>query len=106
MNEHILISGRDTLLVTIPLILMMFISAFRLDHVIATPKGSQKRRRPACGIDESGEHIVCDPDGRRSKTQRRARMEMQRSLPLQGTQPSRIARLEAEWEAGSADGRC
>jgi hypothetical protein len=72
MDQSILISGKDTLLLAIPLLLVVLASAFRLDHFIAAPKGSQNRRRAACGVDELGEEIFCDPDGRRSGTRRRS----------------------------------
>jgi hypothetical protein len=72
MDPSILISSKDTLLLAIPMLLMVFVSAFRLDHFIAAPKGSQNRRRAACGVDESGEEISCDPDGRRSRPRRRS----------------------------------
>jgi hypothetical protein len=68
MHEtDILISGRDVLLVAIPTCLMLFISVFRLDHFLATPRSNRMPRRAACGIDKSGEPILCDPDGRRSR---------------------------------------
>jgi hypothetical protein len=71
MDQSILLSSNDTLLLAIPLLLMVFLSAFRLDQVIARPKKSLIRRRPTCGVDESGEEIFCDPDGRRSGPRRR-----------------------------------
>jgi hypothetical protein len=71
MEQSILISGKDTLLLAFPLLLMVFISAFRLDRFVAAPKGSKKRFRPACGVDETGEEIICDPDGRRISPRRR-----------------------------------
>jgi hypothetical protein len=73
MDQNTLISGRDTILIAIPLLLMIFFSLFRLDQIIARPKRPQSRQRPACGIDESGELIVCDPDGRIAGTPRRKR---------------------------------
>jgi hypothetical protein len=67
MNEaQILLSNKDSFLVAIPFLIMLFISVFRLDQVIARPKGTQNRRRSACGVDDSGQLIMCDPDGRRS----------------------------------------
>jgi len=66
MNESILLSGRDTLLVAIPLVLCLVVSIFRLDRGIALPKGSLNRRRLACGLDAFGEPILRDPDGRLS----------------------------------------
>jgi hypothetical protein len=71
MNEtQILLSNRDSLLVAIPFLLMLFISVFRLDQIIAAPKGAQNRRRPSCGIDEFGDPILCDPDGKMITAQR------------------------------------
>jgi hypothetical protein len=72
MDQSVLLSGRDTLLIAVPLVLMIFISLFRLDQVIASPKASLQRRRPVCGIDESGEPILRDPDGRLSGPGRRS----------------------------------
>ena len=66
MDQHILISGRDSVLIAIPFVFLLLISAFRLDEVIAAPKGMLNRRRPSCGIDEFGEPIFRDPDGRLS----------------------------------------
>ena len=73
MDQHILLSGRDTLLVALPFVFMLLMSAFRLDHLIAAPKPLLNRRRPACGVDESGEPILRDPDGRHSGSRRRSR---------------------------------
>jgi hypothetical protein len=67
VDAHILISSRDTLLITIPFVLMLLISMFRLDEMIAAPRRSVGRRRSACGVDEFGEPILCDPDGRLSE---------------------------------------
>lgn len=72
MDQSTLLSSRDTLLIAIPLVLMLFFSAFRLDDVIAAPKASLKRRRPASGLDKYGEPILYDPDGRPSGTRRRS----------------------------------
>lgn len=66
MGENVLTSGRDTLLVAIPLVLCLVVSIFRLDRVIALPKGSLNQRRPTCGADEFGDPILRDPDGRLS----------------------------------------
>jgi|HubBroStandDraft_5_1064220.scaffolds.fasta_scaffold185158_2 hypothetical protein len=74
MDQSILISGKDTLLLAIPLVLAVLLSAFRLDQIITRPKGSLSRRRPPCGVDESGELFLCDPDGRPSGPSRRNRV--------------------------------
>lgn len=87
MDQHVLISGRDALLVAIPFIGLLLLSIFRLDHLIATPKAALNRRRPPCGVDEFGEPILCDPDGRLLATQRsRIRLETPQS-------PDRTKRL-------------
>jgi hypothetical protein len=74
MDQSILISSRDTLLIAIPVAFMLFMSVFRLDQIIATNKGSMDRRRPACGIDEFGEPILRDPDGQLSGPGRRKKV--------------------------------
>jgi hypothetical protein len=66
VDEHILISGRDTLLVAIPFVLMVVVGIFRLDRILGAPEFIPNRQRPACGIDEFGEPILRDPDGRLS----------------------------------------
>jgi hypothetical protein len=71
MEPHFLISNRDALLVAVPFILCLMASMFRLDRGIAQPKGSLSRRRPACGVDQFGEPILRDPDGKLSGPPRR-----------------------------------
>ena len=66
MDEHILISGRDTLLIAFPFVILLLFSVFRLGDSIASPKGTFGRRRPPCGTDQFGEPILRDPDGRLS----------------------------------------
>lgn len=64
MDEtHILISGRDNLLAAIPFFVLLFLSIFRLDQIIAAPRKSVSGLRHRCGLDEKGEEILCDPDG-------------------------------------------
>jgi hypothetical protein len=66
MHEVFLSTGRDSLLVGVPLILLLLIGLFRLDEVFAKPKRRLKRRRPAYSMDEDGEPVLSDPDGRLS----------------------------------------
>jgi hypothetical protein len=70
MHETILTSGRDTVLVAIPFALMVFMTVFRLDEAIATPKRSLNGRRLGCGLDEYGEPVLRDPDGQVAKLRR------------------------------------
>jgi hypothetical protein len=64
MHRMILSSGRDTLLVAIPFVVMLLITIFRLDEALSTSQGAIKRRRSVCGTDEEGEPVLRDPDGR------------------------------------------
>jgi hypothetical protein len=66
MDAHALISGGDTLLMAFPFLLLLLLSMFRLDERIAAPRRLARNRRSACGVDEFGVLILCDPDGRRS----------------------------------------
>lgn len=71
MDQNILLSGRDSPLLAFPFVIFLFIAMFKLDQLIATPRGFMNRRRPPCGVDESGEPILRDPDGRLSGARRR-----------------------------------
>ena len=101
MNEMILTTGRDTLLFGIPKILHMLIGLFRLDELFFRPKKKLKRPHMSCQMDDKGERVLSDPDGRRSRAHTRAGNQVgsgrQRSLvpepadPPQGEQkPARL----------------
>jgi hypothetical protein len=57
-------SGRDSLLIAIPLIALLFVFMFRLDEVFASSKKDRKRQPPARGVDEEGREIFSGPDGK------------------------------------------
>jgi hypothetical protein len=59
----IMSSGRDTLLIAIPFVVILLISIFRLDEVLSTSNRAVKRRWSVSGTDEDGEPILRDPDG-------------------------------------------
>jgi hypothetical protein len=64
-ESQVIVSNRDSVLLAIPFISMLFLTVFRLDHLIAMPsKNNSRQRRHACGVDEAGIPILCDPDGR------------------------------------------
>jgi hypothetical protein len=73
MHEPVLSSDLDNLVVAIPFIVMLLAAFFRLDELFATPKKPAGNPRHPCGIDENGEIILCDPDGRRWDGRRMAR---------------------------------
>ena len=70
MHETIVASGWDSILTAVPFLGFLVASFFRLDELIATPKRPAGHRRHPCGIDENGEAILCDPDGRRWPTRK------------------------------------
>jgi hypothetical protein len=74
VHETILLSSKDSLLVAIPFIGLLLVGYFRLDQIIASPK-KKGRRRPMSGMDESGEPIMSDPDGRPSGAPRTRRQQ-------------------------------
>jgi hypothetical protein len=65
MHDTVLPSNLDSFLVAIPFLIILLIGYFRLDEVFAAPKHRVRARRAPCGIDEDGQPILCDPDGRR-----------------------------------------
>ena len=66
MDDQILKSGRDTLLVAIPFVTCLIVSIFRLDGLFFKSGKSSlnKHGRPQRGVTPSGEPIFTDPDGR------------------------------------------
>jgi hypothetical protein len=61
-----LLSNRDSLLVAIPMVGLLFAGYFRLDEVFGKPKKKQaKRRTQVAGVDREGRPICIDPDGQR-----------------------------------------
>jgi hypothetical protein len=63
--HEILLSNRDTLLLTGPMVFMLLLALLRLDGHLATPARSLARR-PVHQFDSHGEIILTDPDGRPS----------------------------------------
>jgi hypothetical protein len=67
MHEVYLNSVKDTLLVGIPFIAVLLFGVFRLDTFLFASKTTPKVGRGGCGMDERGEPLLVDPDGRPSK---------------------------------------
>jgi hypothetical protein len=99
MNEEMLTTGRDAYLIGIPLILLLLFGLFRLDELVSRPKKTLKRRRPSCHVDEDGEPVLSDPDGRLSSTHSAAGNQIgsgrQRGLDPAPAKPSRKAQKPA-----------
>jgi hypothetical protein len=64
MHDPILDSLSGTLLIAVPFLMMAFLTFFRLDEVIATPKSRRGRVKPSLGSESNGDVILTDPDGR------------------------------------------
>lgn len=63
MNDGVLHSGLDSLLIAVLFAGGIFLAMFRLDTIFAAPKRAPAVRRPA-GTDEQGRMLLSDPDGR------------------------------------------
>jgi hypothetical protein len=62
--EEILKSGRDTLLVGAPLLILLFLGFFRLDELLLKPKKRQVPLAPAGKAVHSGQRFFSsEPDG-------------------------------------------
>jgi hypothetical protein len=64
VHDVVLSSGWDTALYAVPVILMLVAGVFRLDELVAAPREASRRHRGPTGVDENGEPMLSDPDGR------------------------------------------
>ncbi len=64
MQDTVLQSGWQTLLVAVPSVGILVVGLFRLDELIASPKRRKAVKRPASGCDRNGRLLLSDPDGR------------------------------------------
>jgi hypothetical protein len=66
MDEPILKSGRDTLLVAVPFVMCLVGSIFRLDGLFFKSGKSSNNSygRPPRGVTATGDPIFTDPDGK------------------------------------------
>lgn len=64
MHGSNLTSGWDTFLLAAPFIVLLLMGFFRLDELFASRRSEVTKRRTLCGLDEDGEPLVTDPDGR------------------------------------------
>jgi hypothetical protein len=63
-------SGWQTAFVAVPFLVMLLVGVFRLDEVFVAQKQRSRRPRPASEIDEDGQPVLYDPDGRPSHPER------------------------------------
>lgn len=64
MQDAILQSGWEAVLVAVPFLAILLMGMFRLDELMATPRRRQASRRRVNGCDQEGNLLYCDPDGR------------------------------------------
>jgi hypothetical protein len=69
-DTQFLVSTRDTVLASIPFIVLLIMALFRLDEMVAAPRRRRKRMHRVLEVDAAGEPILCDPDGRPVPPQR------------------------------------
>jgi hypothetical protein len=62
MDSTIVLSGRDSILVGVPLVGFLFAMVFRADQAVSTRRALAKRP-PRRGVDREGREIYSDPDG-------------------------------------------
>jgi len=64
MQDPVLQSGWDTVVVVVPFLVIVTMGIFRLDSILASPRTGEKLMRTIYGNDINGEPVCCDPDGR------------------------------------------
>jgi hypothetical protein len=64
VQDAVLKSGWENLLVAAPFVGMLLLGLFRLDEIIASPRRARAVKRPASCRDENGRLLLSDPDGR------------------------------------------
>lgn len=64
MQDEILKSGRDALLVGIPLLILLFIGLFRLDELFLRSKKARTPQPPNGARVRNGPAFHSDPDGK------------------------------------------
>jgi hypothetical protein len=64
MNETVVTSGWQAILLAIPLISLLGMSVFRIDELAAASRKSNENHRGFCTLDANGEPLLLDPDGR------------------------------------------
>ena len=63
LQEEILRSGRDTLLVGAPLLILLFLGFFRLDELLLKPKKKREQAVPGGPVVRKGTRFCSEPDG-------------------------------------------
>jgi hypothetical protein len=64
MNETLVTSGWQAILLAIPLICILGMTLFRMEELMTAHKGGVENHRGFCALDADGEPLLFDPDGR------------------------------------------
>lgn len=64
VHEMVLKSGWETFFIAVPFLAILLMGFFRLDTLWSAPRERTRARRPASGMDQDGEPLLSDPDGR------------------------------------------
>jgi hypothetical protein len=70
VHDAVLNSGWDTVLFAVPFLFMLAAVVFHVDEILAAPRQAARSRRASSGIDENGQPVLIDPDGRPSRLNR------------------------------------
>lgn len=81
MHELGLHSLKAALLVAIPFLVILLLSLFRLNALFHPSRRAGTPHRPPCGIDENGEPLLVDPDGRIALPRPKHRREPPEAAP-------------------------
>jgi hypothetical protein len=63
LQEPLLNSSLDALVVAVPFVAILAFGIFRLDQIVTAPRNPARTVHRFGGNDERGEPLVCDPDG-------------------------------------------
>ncbi|MGH9343960.1 MAG: hypothetical protein ACRD19_09395 [Terriglobia bacterium] len=70
VQETVLKTGWDTVLVALPFIGLLLATLFHVDEIFAAHDRRLSPVRPPCGVDEDGQPLLTDPDGRLWRSRR------------------------------------
>jgi hypothetical protein len=70
VHDTVLSPDWDTLLYAVPVLVMLMAGVFHLDELLMAPRQGSRVRQPPARVDENGQPLLFDPDGRPSRPER------------------------------------